>query len=128
MSVWRNRQKKIIETPLFPNYIFVHAAENEIYRIERIPKIVTLVRFDRQPATIGDREIGVVRKMINSNKDISVENQLLVGGQVEIISGVLAGCRGILVGQTGKKQFAVQLKEFNHTVLIDINENELRLI
>lgn len=35
-KIWRNRQRKLIKSPLFPSYIFVLATRNDIFDINRI--------------------------------------------------------------------------------------------
>jgi transcription antitermination factor NusG len=125
MKVWRNRQKKIVEIPLFSGYIFVNVFEDEIYRIVRLPKVVKFLLCAGKPSTLSNDEVDSIRQMINSKRNICVENQCRVGDQVEVISGPLVGYQGILIKEKGKCQFGIQLDKMNHTMLIEINENEI---
>lgn len=38
-KIWRNRQRKLIKSPLFPSYIFVLATRNDIFDIVAIEEI-----------------------------------------------------------------------------------------
>lgn len=56
---------------------------------------------------------------------ISVETKFSKGERVRIISGPLNGYEGVLVKQSGKSRFGIQLKAINHSVFIDITLLEL---
>ncbi|MGS2738245.1 UpxY family transcription antiterminator [Sinomicrobium sp. M5D2P17] len=121
MKVWKNRQKKLIETPLFPSYIFVYTIKSEIYEISRIPKIATCIRCGTSPSVISPNNINSIKKMLSlDGQEVSVETTFLEGEHVKIIHGPLAGYEGVLVMEKGKTRFGVQLKEINHTVFINV--------
>jgi transcription antitermination factor NusG len=128
MKVWKNRQRKMIETPLFPGYIFIFTSNVEIYRIIRLPKVVSFVHFGGKPSHISGREINFIKKTTELDKNVTIESHLSIGDEVRIVTGILTGYQGILVKQVGKYKFGIHLAEFNHTVLIDIKMDELEKI
>jgi len=125
---WKNRQKKWIEFPLFPSYIFVNTILYEIYNIKQIRKVATCVSCAGMPSFIPIKDIEVIQKMISLDQEVTVENCFHKGDNVRILYGPLAGYEGLLIKQNGKTRFGIQLKEINHTVLIDINTSAIEKI
>lgn len=125
LKTWKNRQKKWIESPLFPNYIFVRTYNSELYNIVKIPKICTYIHFGGKAATISDTEIYSIKKILGCSDEISVDTHFYEGQRVRIVHGSLKGHEGVLVNKNGKTKFGVQLSEINHTVLIDATKISL---
>lgn len=128
LKVWKNRQKKIIESPLFPGYIFVNTRLNEIYDISRIPKVATFIRCGQKPSVIPSHDIATIKKMLMLEQEVSVETTFYEGERVKIIQGPLIGHEGILVEQKGKTRFGIRLNEINHTVFINVCTNILQKV
>ena len=125
LRIWKNRQKKVIKLPLFPNYLFVYIYAHEIYSIKCLPQIVNIVSSGGKPSTISDKEVEGIRQMLELGLAITVEPKFSKGERVRIVSGPLKGYKGVLVHQHSKTRFGIQLKSINHTVLIDIDHSEL---
>lgn len=125
LRIWKNRQRKFIEIPLFPGYIFVNTLIHEVYNIKRLPKIATCVMTGDKPSVVSCDDIDVIKKMLSLEQDVEVSTEFFEGEKVKIVYGPLAGHNGILIKQKGKTRFGIQLKEINHTVLIDICTNVL---
>lgn len=125
IRIWKNRQKKKIKFPLFPNYLFVYTHAHELYSIKCLPQVVSCVTFGGKPSTISDREIEGIRRMLGLGCAITVETKFSKGERVRITSGPLKGNEGVLVKQYGKSRFGIRLKSINHSVFIDITMLEL---
>lgn len=125
IRVWKNRQKKKINFPLFPNYLFVYTYAHELYLIKCFPQVVSYVTFGGKPSTISDNEVEGIRRMLGLGRTITVETKLFKGERVRIVSGPLKGYEGVLVKQHSRTRFGIQLKAINHSVLIDIDRSEL---
>lgn len=125
IRIWKNRQKKTIKLPLFPNYLFVYTCAHELYPIKRIPQVVSCVTCGGQPSTISDQEIEGIRRMLGLGRAITVETKFFKGERVRILSGPLKGHEGELIKQHSKTRFGIQLKAINHTVFIDVARSEL---
>ncbi|KOH46067.1 UpxY family transcription antiterminator [Sunxiuqinia dokdonensis] len=123
LRVWKNRQKKRITLPLFPNYLFVYTYEHELYNIKRQPRVATFVSCDGKPATISGQDIAGVKRMLGMDKTITVETRFTKGEPVRIVSGPLAGYEGVLIQQNGRTRFGIRLEAINYTVLIDISRS-----
>jgi transcription antitermination factor NusG len=125
IKIWKNRQKKKIRLPLFPNYLFVYTYAHELYSIKRLPRVVNYVTCGGKPSTISDQEIEGIRRMLGLGRAITVETKFFKGEQVRIVSGLLKGYEGVLIEQHSKTMFGIQLKAINHVVFIDIARSEL---
>lgn len=126
--VWKNRQKKVIELPLFPNYIFVHTYQYELHTIKLLPKVVALVTLDGKPAVVSEEEIEGIKRMIELEKKITVETRFSQGEHVRICSGPLTGYEGILIRKNGKSRFGIVLKAMNQTAFVEVDVSHLEKI
>ncbi|KOH43276.1 UpxY family transcription antiterminator [Sunxiuqinia dokdonensis] len=125
LRVWKNRQKKRITLPLFPNYLFVYTYEHELYNIGCQPRVANYISCDGKPTTISRQDIAGVKRMLGMDKTITVETRFTKGEPVRIVSGPLAGYEGVLIQQNGRTRFGIRLEAINHTVFIDINRSTL---
>ncbi|HZL11051.1 MAG TPA: UpxY family transcription antiterminator [Prolixibacteraceae bacterium] len=125
IRIWKNRQKKKIKLPLFPNYLFVYAYAYELYSIKCLPHVVTYISCGGKPSTISESEIEGIRRMLGLDRAITVETKFYNGERVRIMSGLLKGYEGVLVKQHGKTRFGIQLRAINHTIFIEVARSEL---
>ncbi len=125
IRVWKNRQKRKIKLPLFPNYLFVYTYAHELYAIKRLPYVVTYLTCGGKPSMISESEIEGIRRILGLRHPITVETKFTKGEHVLIESGPLKGYEGVLVKQHSKTRFGIQLKSINHAVFIDTDQLEL---
>lgn len=128
LRLWNNRQKKTIEQVLFPGYIFVKTQVNELPKILKSPKVVTILKNNGKPSIINQGEIDGIKKMLQLDLDISIETNYMINEKVKIINGPFTGYEGVLVKQNGKTRFGIQLKEINYILSIEISPNCLEKI
>ncbi len=128
VRIWKNRQKKNLEVPLFSGYIFVKAFPSDLYNIKCCPRVVTYIHCSGKPSTIPSKDIEGIKKMLNLDQKISIETIYEKGEKVKITSGPLAGQEGILCERNGKTRFGIQLKEINHTAYVDICTSDLEKV
>lgn len=124
--VWQNRQKKKIEIPLFPGYIFVYTYKSELYNIKCCSNVVTYLHCCGKPSIVLPKDIECIKKMLQFNREIQIDVNLEVGERVEIVEGPLTGCEGLLLRRNGKTRFGIQLEGVNNIVHISIPSNFLR--
>jgi transcription antitermination factor NusG len=127
-NIWKNRQKKLIEKPLFPGYLFVNTGRNELLNLKRVPKIAGIVNCAGIPSVVPMKDIEGVKKLLESGQNVLSEPIFSEGERVRIIEGPLAGQEGILIKQNGKTRFGIQIKEINHTAHIEISTTALEKI
>lgn len=122
---WSDR-KKILEVPLFPNYIFVHIRPNEKYKALNVSGIVKYVSFDNKPVFVDPNEISLIKNLVQSNYDLFVENEFSEGDLVYITQGPFAGLEGVLFERKGQQRFGVRIASLSQTVSIEISSSCFR--
>ncbi len=63
-SKWSDRTK-ILEKPLFPNYLFVRPADNRMYELLNVHGVVRYVAFDGKAAVVPDYDIQQIRSLLS---------------------------------------------------------------
>lgn len=125
LSVWKNRQCKIIEEPLFPSYVFIKTQLCELDKITKLPKICYCLSVDNRPSVLPDDDIDTMRKLLASTKEINVDTSFEVGETVMIVEGELSGCKGVLLTHNGKDVFGIKLVGTHYTAFINIGQNKI---
>jgi len=127
LRIWKNRQRKLIEEPLFPCYIFVKTRSSDIYNISRIHGICRCVVFEGKSCIIPDKDIEAIQIMILSEQQVvSSNNEFKEGEKVKIIRGPLTGYEGILFKQKGNSKFGIQMEGINLIASIDISIEDIQ--
>lgn len=126
MKIWKNRQCKFIEEPLFPSYIFVRTHSAEVYNIVKTRGVYICIRFEGKSCTVPDKDIEVIRIMIQSEQEISSNNDFRDGEKVLIIQGPLRGYKGVLFKQKGKNKFGIRIQEIDLIAAIDISMEDIQ--
>src|SRR5215204_4498461 len=92
--------RRIVHTPLFPGYLFLHHTMEKCSYIE-VRKARGLVNVLRERgdklAVIPDAEIDSIRTVVQSQLPVLPHPYLRVGQKVRIVHGPLAGTEGILL-------------------------------
>jgi transcription termination/antitermination protein NusG len=92
--------RKVIHTPLFPGYLFLHHRMEKCSYIE-VRKARGLVNILRERgdklAVIPDAEIDSIRTVVQSQLPVLPHPYLREGQKVRIVHGPLAGTEGILL-------------------------------
>jgi transcription antitermination factor NusG len=120
LKQWSDRKKKVTE-PLFKSYIFAKCNEKERMEVLQLKSIVTNIHFEGKPAHVPDWEIEGIKKMLDSNLDVKVTDELREGALVKITDGPLAGIKGIVRDtKHGKKEIAITIEMLNRTVIATV--------
>lgn len=122
---WSDRKKEI-ETPLFPNYVFVKTSSQERFNLMKVRGLVNFISFGGSPVSIPEEEIESIKKVLCGNPVVSsTADNYHIGDRVTITKGQFAGTEGILVRENGKSRFVVQLQALKQSVSIDISKDYL---
>lgn len=100
---WSDRIK-LLEKPLFPNYLFVRPTQQLMYEVLSIHGVVRYVSFDGHPAQVPDQEIIQIRSIVAMQQCLLREQQPIVGNS--IITGLVNDLRCLQGGV---------VKRLNHT-------------
>lgn len=118
---WSDRYK-IIEEPLFKNYIFVNVESDRIhYETLRPYGAVAFVKFDGKPAEIPQSEIDSIRRLVTSELPYNPHPYLKIGRKVYVRSGPLQGCEGILTRKKGIARLVLSIHLLQQSVSAEVD-------
>lgn len=94
---WSDRRKQL-SVPLFPSYIFVNVAENELSLLKSMTsKIVNVLYWLGRPAIIKDKEIAEIKTFLKQYTDVKLEKRNVdVNDQVVVIRGPFYNQHGVV--------------------------------
>ena len=126
LKIWKNRQRRYVDEPLFPSYIFIKTRSSDIYNILKTYGICKCIIFEKNPCAIPNKDIEAIRIMIQSEEVTSSNNDFNEGEKVLVIRGPLTGYEGTLFNQKGKNKFGIQIKGINLIASIDISIEDIQ--
>lgn len=121
---WKDR-KVVLKLPLFPGYVFVRLALREKLNVLQIPGVARLVGFDGTPAALPDNEIETLRTSFESGVRAEPHPFLIVGREVLVRSGPLAGMKGILIQWKGKSRVVISIGLIQRSLSVQLEEADL---
>lgn len=118
---WSDRYK-VVEEPLFKNYLFVNVDFNQrYYETLRPYGAVAFVMFDGKPAQIPEAEIDAIRRLVDSELPYDPHPYLKVGRKVRVRSGPLEGCEGILIRKKGLARLVLSVNLLQQSVSAEVD-------
>lgn len=120
LKVWSDR-KKMVEKPLLTSYVFVKTTQKGFPIVFQIDGIVKFVTFESIPVSIPQRQIDVLRLLIDSEAELEVTGEKFEkGDSVEVIAGSLTGLTGELINVNGTKRVIVRIDRLDQNILLKI--------
>jgi transcription antitermination factor NusG len=124
---WSDR-KKTIEEPLFPSYVFVCAALQDITLIKQVPGVVNLVYWMNKPAVVREEEIAAIKNFILDYKKITLEKAAVnINEKVRIISGPFMNKEGNVV-EIKHKTIKVYLPSLGYNLVAEFEKSAIQLV
>jgi transcription elongation factor/antiterminator RfaH len=117
---WSDRYK-IVEEPLFKNYLFVHVDQRRCRESLKPYGAVSFVTTEGRPAIIPDDEIEAVRIMVTSEIPHNPYPYLKAGRKVRVKYGPLEGCEGILVRKKGIDRLVVTVNLLQRSIEAELD-------
>jgi transcription antitermination factor NusG len=125
---WSDR-KKLVEKPLLSSYIFVKTNSKYFPVVYKTNGVVKFVSFEGQPVSIPQRQIDVLRLLIDSNAEIEISSEKFEkGDSVEVVSGALAGLTGELIKIGTHNRFVVRIDRLDQNLILKIPRTFLKKI
>ena len=116
---WSDR-RKVVEVPLFPNYVFVRISPQQRFKLLKIRELVDYVSFDQQPAFVSDEEIESVKRLARHEVNATFETSGSVDERVTITKGPFAGLAGDVLRETGKGDLVVRIHVLRRPLSVEI--------
>ena len=124
ISQWRDRKKKL-QTPLFPNYIFVKADQARIYEVLKFPRIIRCLKFNNKHSQLREDEIELIKKIENNYTNIILSDKLARGEKVTIRGGPLNGLKGIVEQSKNDCKIIINIDSISYSLKVSLSPNEI---
>jgi len=126
---WSDR-RKLIETPLFPCYVFVRLVPTSEARV-RVLRSDGVVRFVGQHAEgtpIPDEQIESVRTLLSHRVPWASQPFVTVGQRVRIHGGALEGVEGFVVSGDGHDTLVVSVDAIQRSLAVRIRGYDIEIL
>ena len=117
---WSDRYK-IVEEPLFKNYLFVRTNAQDYRQSLKPYGAVSFVTTEGKPAIVPDEEIEAVRILVTSEIPHNPYPYLKAGRKVRVKYGPLEGCEGVLVRKRGLSRLVVTLHLLQRSIEAELD-------
>jgi transcriptional antiterminator RfaH len=123
---WSDRVKKV-QVPMFPSYVFVYANPSDLPNFYNYSEVITAIKIGRELATIGEKEIALIRRFEASELLLEVgAADLDLGFAVEVVGGPLKGLKGELIEKSGQSRFVIRLEALDQIIKVQLPAYQLR--
>jgi transcription antitermination factor NusG len=122
--VWTNGRRVVLDLPLFPNYLFVNILPTERSRVLSTEGVVMFVDRGNVVNPVLDSEIEQLRAELRLRK-FEPHPNIAVGQLGRIVSGPLAGLKGILLRRKGDLRVVLTAPLINQCVAVEVNADEI---
>jgi transcription antitermination factor NusG len=118
---WSDRQR-VVDVPLFPQYLFVRIAVSSDERISvlRTNGVVGLVGTKGSGIAIPDAQIERIQRVIDQKIPYNPHLYLNVGKRIRIRGGALDGLEGILTAVNGDQTLVVSVELIQRSLAVRI--------
>lgn len=120
----RKDRRKIIETPLFPGYLFAKSKPSDFNKLLSLPGVVKILGSGGKPIPIPEDEIESVRILVESDLVIKPHPYLRAGDKVRIVAGPLKGAVGWLLRvEPNRSLLVVSVNILNRSVAVELGDD-----
>jgi transcription termination/antitermination protein NusG len=123
-----NRQKRLVELPLFPGYVFVQPRADQYESMRYIRGSCGFVRADCKPATMPAKDLEAVKMLVNSGTALSVDPELTTGKRVRIVTGPFMGVEGDLVCVKGRDVLVINVQLVSRSVRVEVDREAISVL
>lgn len=124
LRLWRNRCRRNLQLPLFPNYLFVHISPGKRVNVLRVPGVLSIVSRGTEPAPLPQSTIESLRAAL-SLRAVEPHPYLVLGHWVRIHSGPLAGLEGVSVKKKDNLRVVLNLDQIMQSAAVEIDGSEV---
>lgn len=122
---WSDR-KKIIDVPLFPNYIFLKVSNKEFFKVLEHPSVIRFLKIGDIYATLTAEQIHIVKTVEKGKNEFFFEKiSLKKGLSVMVKSGPLRGLIGEVMNIEKKSCLLFLLEQVNKSTLVRIESGNI---
>jgi transcription antitermination factor NusG len=123
--LWSDRIK-VLETPLFPGYIFCRFEYTDRLRVLNSPGVESVVGFGKKDSPVDESEIEAVRALVATGKPLAHLPFLRVGQDVLIERGPMAGVRGVVLRDENAWRVVVSVEALDRSIAVEVDREVLQ--
>ncbi|MBF0456423.1 MAG: UpxY family transcription antiterminator [Nitrospirae bacterium] len=130
LSKWKDR-KKLVEFPLFPNYLFVRtlsSSEDKRVVLQTQGVVCFVGTNSGRYCSVPDEQIASLMKIIESNEPVNPYPFLREGHQVRVKKGPFAGVDGLLIKKKGLHKLVVLIDMLQQGVSVEIDASDVEAV
>lgn len=130
LSKWKDR-KKLVEFPLFPNYLFVRTlsgSEDKRVVLQTQGVVCFVGANSGTYNSVPDEQIASLMKIIESNETMNPYPFLREGHRVRVKKGPFAGVDGLLVKKKGLHKLVVLIDMLQQGVSVEIDASDVEAV
>lgn len=116
-----NDAYKVVETPLFPGYVFCHLDVHNRLPVLITPGVISIVGRGKSPIAVDETEIEAIQAAIRSGIHMEAWPYLETGNRVRIKDDVLEGLEGILTNFKGSDRVIISVTLLCRSVALEID-------
>jgi len=128
----RKDRKLMIETPLFPGYIFVKSTTAPAAQLQILKTIgaVRLLGNPKGPLPVPDSQIDSLKLLTSAKQDLITGTtiQMQKGDPVIILEGPMAGLKGEFFQHKGKNRVIVKVDLLGQYAGVEVDSNNVEKI
>jgi len=121
---WKDGRRVTLQAPLFPSYLFVHAAHQHRGKILGVPGILSIVGTSRGAVSLPTAEIESLRNGLHLH-NATPHPFVTVGERARIRSGSLAGMEGIVLRHKNSTRIVLTLELIMKSVAVEVDVADL---
>jgi len=125
---WSDR-RKVVTTPLFPGYAFVHIDQSQAARqtVLRTAGLIGFVNFGGMVTAVPTKQIEDLQLLLREKGLFSLHAFVNAGQRVRIRGGCLDGLEGVLVNRN-KGKLLISIESIQRSLAVEIKGYELELV
>lgn len=120
-----DRKTVTFEKPLFPNYVFLRLEPAQRQKVFQSDYVANLLDVPDQE--LFERQLGDILLSLETDLEIVLAPQIVVGARVKITSGPLRGLEGYVENRSGVTYVNLRLDFIGQAVAVKIEASELEL-
>jgi transcription antitermination factor NusG len=116
---WSDR-KKILVLPLFPGYLFIKVRPEQFPDLRDVPGSCGLVWASHRPAPVRENVVLDIRRLVESQAELTIMGGLHIGERVQILSGALKGIEGVLSRVKNRDYLVINAEAIGQSICIEV--------
>jgi len=126
----RRDRNVMLNTPLFPGYLFVNTDLNPDKHLEilKTTGAVKLIGNQNKPVPIPDEAVESLKIMVIAENPVATGSKLKKGDRVIVVSGPFTGVIGSFIRYQGKGRIVVNIEALGQFASVDVDEDDIEIL